>query len=845
MIRHPKGRRLLELRDPQREALQNFAAGGNWLTLKARQIGWSTITTTYAFWQAFLHDDQRVLLISKGEREARELLEMMKFGYERLPDWVKARGPKETSRTLETLKFSNGSEINSLPSASNPGRGFSGSLVIVDEWAHLPNDEEAWASIEPVADIGGQIIGLSTANGVGNWFHREWVKATRKENSFQTMFYSWRAVPERDDAWYKRKQNDMLPWVLAQEYPCIGADQRVGSDLGILPISELANANACSGGAISAWVPKGRKPVVTITTAGGYRLTCTPDHKIFDGERWVEAQHAEKIALQAPKFAAATHVATLGDMPSVRREVAITETWGEWLGLFMGDGSISNATLSLVGDAKDSDVMERWCKLTFDLFGLTPVIRVVGSNGGGIEARVSSRDLASILDDLGCTKTSGVSHQRMRRVCVPDAIWRSPKHVVRAFLRGLFEADGYTGANEYRVALFSRDEQFIRDVQLLLLGFEIPSRIAINDKQTSTHSYVGRSLEIHGERYGDFHDKIGFIGERKIARRKARPETMHPRMVRSTMTDTVVSVAPADVADVFDLTTTNHWFDAAGMKVHNCSPEEAFLRSGNPVFDLTNLKRFGDGMPAPYHGRLVRLAERAYEFRDERTGVLKLWELPKEGNVYVIGADVAEGLEHGDASSAHVIDVRSGNMVAHWHGRYDPDLFGEELFALGIFFYGALLGVEANNHGISVTSTLRRMSYPRLWRRREIGTTTSTISTRYGFSTNKQTKPLIIDDLAKSLRENLEIPCADTLAEIRSFVRDGNGKMSGSPFDDRVMSLAIANHMREFAYAPEYAPKVSNAGTLEWWAQQGEPEATTFVIGSHNVRPNRRVSASR
>lgn len=486
MIRHPKGRRLLELRQPQREALNNFADGGNWLTLKARQIGWSTITTTYAFWKAYLHDDQRILLISKGEREARELLEMIKFGMERLPEWVRARGPKVVAATLESLKFSNGSEINSLPSASNPGRGFSGSLVVVDEWAHLPNDEDAWASIEPVADIGGQIIGLSTANGVGNWFHREWEKAVRKENSFRTMFYSWRAVPERDDEWYARKQRDMLPWQLHQEYP---------------------------------------------TTA-----------------------------------------------------------------------------------------------------------------------------------------------------------------------------------------------------------------------------------------------------------------------------------------------------------------EEAFLKSGNPVFDLENLKKFGDGYEPSIRGYLFAKAIKAHELREQPNGALRVWKLPEEGHVYVIGADVAEGLEHGDASSAHVIDVKTAEMVAHWHGRTDPDLFGEELFALGIFYYGALLGVEANNHGISVTSTLKRMNYPRLWRRREVGSTTANISTRYGFLTNKETKPLMIDDLARCLRLDLHIPCGDTLREIRSYTRDEKGKMSGSPFDDRVMSLGIANHMRQFAFAPEYAHTVSNHGTLDWWASQQEAPPPSTAIGNHNIR---------
>lgn len=79
------------------------------------------------------------------------------------------RGPKSLMEHQQRMGFDNGSLITSMPSASDPARGESASLIVVDEWAFLPNPEEAWASIEPVADIGGRIIGLSTANGSGNF----------------------------------------------------------------------------------------------------------------------------------------------------------------------------------------------------------------------------------------------------------------------------------------------------------------------------------------------------------------------------------------------------------------------------------------------------------------------------------------------------------------------------------------------------------------------------------------------------------------------------------------------------------------------------------------------------
>lgn len=214
------GRQLLAPRDAQAHALEEWSSERYSLTLKARQIGWSTIVTAHAWHSAFFYPDREILFISKGQTESKELLAKVKYGLRFMPDWLRNRGPTILNNSQERIDFDNGSSIISLPSAADPARGFSGYLVVVDEWAFLNDPEGAWASIEPVADVGGRIIGLSTANGHGNFFHTLWVDATTGNNFFKTMFHSWRAGG-RDDAWYEAKKNALIsqPWQLAQEYP--------------------------------------------------------------------------------------------------------------------------------------------------------------------------------------------------------------------------------------------------------------------------------------------------------------------------------------------------------------------------------------------------------------------------------------------------------------------------------------------------------------------------------------------------------------------------------------------------------------------------------------------------
>ena len=229
-IAHPAhGRILFDLRDAQSRALDRWDNNRYSLTLKARQIGWTTLVAAHQFWLAFFHDDQNIIDLSRTERESVLLLRKTKYGFKHLEPWMVERGPTSLIEHQQKMGFGNGSQITSMPSASDPARGESATLVVVDEWAFLPNPEEAWASIEPVADVGGRIIGLSTANGSGNFFHQLWVGATTGNNKFNAMFFPWSASEDRDGAWYESKCKSMLPWQLAQEYPTTAEEAFVRS----------------------------------------------------------------------------------------------------------------------------------------------------------------------------------------------------------------------------------------------------------------------------------------------------------------------------------------------------------------------------------------------------------------------------------------------------------------------------------------------------------------------------------------------------------------------------------------------------------------------------------------
>src|SRR5207237_6671249 len=82
--------------------------------------------------------------------------------------------------------------------------------------------------------------------------------------------------------------------------------------------------------------------------------------------------------------------------------------------------------------------------------------------------RFSSVRVQEFLKRLGL-KTGPCAREKT----VPDVILRSPKPVVAAFLRALYDCDGYAG--KHGVILVTSSTEMSKLVQLLLLNFGILS----------------------------------------------------------------------------------------------------------------------------------------------------------------------------------------------------------------------------------------------------------------------------------------------------------------------------------------------------------------------------------
>lgn len=175
-------------------------------------------------------------------------------------------------------------------------------------------------------------------------------------------------------------------------------------------------------------------------------------------------------------------------------------------------------------------------------------------------------------------------------------------------------------------------------------------------------------------------------------------------------------------------------------------------------------------------------------------GKMKVWVEPQPSNIYVVSADVAEGIIGRDYSSIDVLNLRTGAQDATWHGLIAPDQLAGILSAIGRRYNNAQIIVERNNHGLTVIDRLvSDFKYKNLYFEM-INEPPIKPRRRVGWVTTKKSKPIAISNLVGEFRENLDgIRDKETLREMLFFKQHEDfqyGAEEGHN-DDRVMSLAI------------------------------------------------------
>ena len=273
----------------------------------------------------------------------------------------------------------------------------------------------------------------------------------------------------------------------------------------------------------------GMEQVVSIETHRGYRIEGTPTHRIkvidADGDwvwrRMAEIREGDRVPMMLGGLIGEpqeVELPPLGDLhwnADYRTKVprCMSAELAEFVGYFMGDGSLHAKGIRLCVTDGDDDVVERLLALGQELFGLEGYAL---PREGCIELGFHSVPLTIWWEACGFAKLPPYEGHRGKGYSprVPDAILHTnDQEVYAAFVRGLFEADG--NPNHGYAHWMSSCEEFSRDVQTLLLtlGF-VTTRDVLDSRERLGRP--GHRLRLLNASTGSrFAAEVGFISTRK------------------------------------------------------------------------------------------------------------------------------------------------------------------------------------------------------------------------------------------------------------------------------------------------------------------------------------------
>jgi len=190
------------------------------------------------------------------------------------------------------------------------------------------------------------------------------------------------------------------------------------------------------------------------------------------------------------------------------------------------------------------------------------------------------------------------------------------------------------------------------------------------------------------------------------------------------------------------------------------SSRVAFVATGDPVFPREELSYVEATIFEPvYRGVMEREPNGGIKYRETTKGMLLLWEQPKKGHRYYIGADAALGVEHGDFAAYCVFDGTSGLMVGRFADRVHPEYMADQLDMVGRWFNNALVNPElTGNLGRVIQKLLRdRYRYPNIyiWKGKDDKRVGKSKSTSLGWETTSYSRQLMVDTFRVYLRAGM------------------------------------------------------------------------------------------
>jgi hypothetical protein len=220
------------------------------IILKARQMGLSTAVEAILFTLAIYYDNFGALIMSHESDSAEHILTMTSNYWE---TYVNQDLYSLKNDAKSHLAWTHGSNMRVATAGGKKSKGRSKTIrgLHGSEVAFWEDPEVLWNGLrQAIPTLEGSITAIfmeSTANGVGNFFHRAWNDAVSGRSEYVAKFYPWHEYPQYTA--------DFLPAHLRSKYEDLGEldeeeqtlIKRYNLDAGRLIWRRYAIQNLCTG----------------------------------------------------------------------------------------------------------------------------------------------------------------------------------------------------------------------------------------------------------------------------------------------------------------------------------------------------------------------------------------------------------------------------------------------------------------------------------------------------------------------------------------------------------------------------------------------------------------------
>lgn len=246
-----------------------------------------------------------------------------------------------------------------------------------------------------------------------------------------------------------------------------------------------------------------------------------------------------------------------------------------------------------------------------------------------------------------------------------------------------------------------------------------------------------------------------------------------------------------------------------------CTADEAFLASGACIFSTEAIIQRKTLLKAKYKKTPYKCGTFRIEWNDginmdhptsytwvdspeyEGHVIIRVYEEPIVGNPYVLGGDTKG--EGSDKFTGTIINNNTGKRAATFYcPGNDSKMYTAQMWALGKYYNTALIGIEINFNTYPI-ELLRNWHYPKQYQREIVDTFTGRMVKAYGWKTDGNTRPLIIEREITIVKEHIDcINDIPTLDEMLTFIEDKNRRpdAESGKHDDLLLSDMIAEGIR-------------------------------------------------